>query len=88
MYVGCQRDVARICCGTVAAERRRLLYGARSAAAAVDRYFLPAVRSAENPPHAAAIVSQRDGQTDRLTLDCYVDPVSVNNAVNVATITG
>jgi len=71
-----------------AAERRRLLYGARSAAAAVDRYFLPAVRSAANPPHAAAIVSQRDGQTDRLTLDCYVDPVSVNNAVNVATITG
>ena len=31
-------------------------------------------RSAANQPHAAAVVDWRDGQTDRRTLDRYIDP--------------
>ena len=44
----------------VAAECWRLLQERR---AAIDRYLLPAGRSAANPPHAAAAVDQWDGQT-------------------------
>ena len=46
-----------------AAERRRLLQGARSAPAAIDRYLLPARRSAANLLHAAAAVDRWDRQT-------------------------
>jgi len=38
-----------------AADSRRLLHGARSAPVAIDRYLLPARRSATNPPVAAAV---------------------------------
>jgi len=50
-----------------AAERRAaapLLLAGRPAAAAVDRYLLPARRSAANSPHAAVAVEWWDGQTD------------------------
>jgi len=47
-----------------AAERRRLLHGARCAPEAIDRYLLAAGRSAANPPVAAAAV---DRWTDRRT---------------------
>jgi len=40
-----------------AADSRRLLHGARSAPVAIDRYLLPARRSATNPPVAAAAVA-------------------------------
>jgi len=60
-----------------AAERRAaapLLLGA----GAVDRYVLPAGRSAANPPHAAASVErwgrQTDRETDGRTPDRCVDP--------------
>ena len=58
--LGCQRDTARIsccasCCGAVAAGHQ--------ASAAVDRYLLPARRSAAN--HL---------QTDGRTSDRYLDP--------------
>jgi len=50
---------------TFAAERRRLLHGARSTApAAVGRYLLSTVRSAANPPTAVAVVDLGDRQTD------------------------
>jgi len=42
----------------------RLLHGARPAA--VDRYLLPAGRSAANPPVTVAVVDQWDRQPDRL----------------------
>jgi len=56
-----------------AAERWPLQHGARSASAAIDRYLLPARRSAANPPAAVAAVDrwdrERDGrQTVTLTL--------------------
>jgi len=52
------------CCSAVAAERRRLLHGARSTAcllqarrAAIDRDLLSAVlRSAANPSHAGVLL--------------------------------
>jgi len=47
-----------------AAERRRLPYGARSASAAVDRYLLPAGRSAANQPAATVAIDRWDRQTD------------------------
>ena len=47
-----------------AAERRRLHYCARSAPTAVDRYLLPAGRSAANPPAAVAAVDRWDRRTD------------------------
>ena len=48
--------------------------GARcTAPAAVDRYLLPARRSAANPPHASAVV---DGRTDRRTCERFIDPLS------------
>ena len=50
-----------------AAERRAaapLLLAGRPAAAAVDRYLLPARRSAANSPHAAVAVEWWDRQTD------------------------
>jgi len=40
---------------------------AAPAPAAVDRYILPAGRSAANPPHAAAAVDRTDRQTDGRT---------------------
>jgi len=42
--------------------------------AAVDRYLLPARRSAANPPHAAAAVDRRGRPTDGRTPDRYIDP--------------
>jgi len=50
-----------------AAERRRLRHGALSAPAAIDRYLLPAGRSAANPPPAAAAAERRDRQADGRT---------------------
>jgi len=65
-FLCCQHDTARICCqtpccGAVAARR--------SAPSAVDRYLLPARRSAANPPHAEADVErwETDGRTDGRT---------------------
>jgi len=60
--VGCQRDATKF-----AAERRRLLHGAHTAPAAIDRYLLPAWRSAANPPGRRCCcqsMGQTDGQTD------------------------
>ena len=45
-----ERRAASSCCGAVAAEQ--------PAPSAVDRYLLPAGRSAANPPHAAATVER------------------------------
>ena len=47
-----------------AAERRRLLHGARSAPAAVDRYIVPTGCSVANPP-GAVVDRWTDRQTDR-----------------------
>jgi len=51
--LGCQHDTARICCWAQSPD--------------IDRYLLPATRSAANPPHAAAAVDWRDIQTDGRT---------------------
>jgi len=40
----------------------------------IDRYLLPAGRSAANPPHAEAAVERRDRQTDGRTHDRCTDP--------------
>ena len=56
-----------------AAWDRRLLHGARSAPEAIDRYLLPGGRSAANPPAAVAAVDRSDRQTNRRTLDRYID---------------
>jgi len=41
---------------------------------AIDRYLLPAGHSAANPPHAAAAAVDRwDRQTDRRTLDRFIE---------------
>ena len=50
-----------------AAERRRLLHGACSAPAAIDRYLLPAGRSAANSPAAMVAVDRWDRRTDGRT---------------------
>jgi len=48
-----------------------------TATACVDRYLLPAGRSAKNPPHVAAAVDRGDRQTDRRrTPDRYTHPAS------------
>ena len=52
---------AQICCGTAAAERRRLLHRT-----AIDQRLLPVGRSAANQPHAAL---QSTDVTDRQTED-------------------
>jgi len=52
--VGSGRNATRI--PAFAAERRRLQHGARSASAAIDRYRLPARRSAADPPAAVVAV--------------------------------
>jgi len=63
-----------------AAERRAATPTAagRPVAAADDRYFLPARRSAANPPHTMAVVEwwdrQIDGQADGRTLDRFIHP--------------
>jgi len=49
--------------GAVAAERACSWYAAPTLAA-VDRYLLPAGRSAANPPATAAAVERWDRQTD------------------------
>ena len=46
------------------AERRAAAPLLRAPVPAVDPYFLPAERSAPNPPHAAAAVDRWDRQTD------------------------
>jgi len=61
--VGSQRDAARFCCLAPA----RLQHGARSAPAAIDRYLLPAGRSAANPPAAVSAVDRWDRRTDIYT---------------------
>ena len=48
-----------------AAERRA---AGCPAAAAVDRYLLPAGRPAANPPHASAVVDRTDKRTDAVPL--------------------
>ena len=58
------------------AESRRVQHGARSAHAAIDRYSLPARRSAANPPAAVAAVDRWDRQICRMygrTSDRYTD---------------
>ena len=64
-----------------AAERRAATTptaAGRPVAAADDRYFLPARRSAANPPHTMAVVEwwdrQIDGQADGRTLDRFIHP--------------
>jgi len=65
-----------------AAERRRLLHGARSTAhllqargSASDRYLhLSAGRSAANRPHTAALFDRWDRPMDGRTLDRFIDP--------------
>jgi len=66
----------------VAVERGRLLtaisidsWYAAPAPAAVDRYLLPAGRSATNPPVLPSI-DGTDRQTDGRTLDRFIDPVT------------
>jgi len=60
-------------CGLILSRRlslRRylhLLLSARSAPAAIDRYLLPAERSAANPPAAVAVVDRWDRQTEGRT---------------------
>ena len=49
------------------AERRRLQNGAHSAPPAIDRYILPAGRSAANPTTAVAAVDRWDRHTDGWT---------------------
>jgi len=58
VYTPRPRSAVNVTLPSIAAERRRLLHGARSAPAAVDRYLLPAARSAANPLHAAAAVDR------------------------------
>jgi len=41
---------------------------------ALDRYVLPTVRSAANPPHSTAAVKRSDRQTDGHTPYRYIDP--------------
>jgi len=72
-----------------AADRRAAvapLLQARGARTAVDRYRMPAGRSAANTPHAAAAVDRWDRQTDGRTLNRLIDPAayyasSVNNSI-------
>jgi len=45
-----------------------------AAPAAVNRYFLPTRRSAANLPLAAVAVNRWDRQTNRRTLDRFIDP--------------
>jgi len=45
----------------------RLQPGARITLAAINRYSLPAQRSAANPPHAAAAGDRCDRRTDERT---------------------
>ena len=56
-----QRGTARIRCRGLVLLRRRCCTGLRRAA--VDRYLLPAGRSAANPPHAAAAIDRWDRHT-------------------------
>ena len=56
-----QRGTARIRCRGPVLLRRRCCTGLRRAA--VDRYLLPAGRSAANPPHAAAAIDRWDRHT-------------------------
>ena len=69
-----------------AAERRAaalLLLGA--GAPAVDRYDLPAGRSAANPPHAAAAVERWDQRTDGRT-DGWTDAHRYTDAYYAGTV--
>jgi len=52
--------------------RRRCCWA--PAPAALDRYVLPTVRSAANPPHSTAAVKRWDRQTDGQTPYRYIDP--------------
>jgi len=59
----------------------RLQPGTRITLAAIDRYPLPAQRSAAYPPHAAAAGDrcdrQTDGRTNGQTLDRCIDPLRI-----------
>jgi len=57
-----------------AAERRATAPLLCAAPAAVNRYFLPTRRSAANLPLAAVAVNRWDRQTNRRTLDRFIDP--------------
>ena len=60
--IGCQHNTARILLLS-AVLRRRCCWA--PAPAAVDRYLLPAGRSAANPPHVAAAVNRWDRRSNR-----------------------
>jgi len=68
-YLGCQRDIARICCCGPGLRRCCC-----RAPGAVDRYLLRVRCSAVNPPHAAAAFDWWDRLTDGRTLDRFIDP--------------
>jgi len=59
-----------------AAELRRLQHDARIALTAIDRYILPARRSAANPPTAVAAVDRQDARKDGRTTKRYMDPAA------------
>ena len=81
----------------LSANRVRCIQGVpmKNNPATIDRYLLPARRSAANQPHAAAAVDRRDrqtnGRTDWRTPDRYTDPAShsmragMNEGINVPT---
>jgi len=70
----------RCCCAPAHAARRPQL----ARRAAIDRYFLPIMRSAGNPPATVAAADRRDRQTDEQidrrtdgrTLDRFIDPAA------------
>ena len=85
-----KHDVTSICCwapctGAYAAEHRLLQHGAR-----IDRYRLPAWRSAANPPAAVAAVNQWNGRTDAWPLHkpcCAYYAGSTRDPARVGSIT-
>jgi len=55
--------------------------------AAIDRYLLPAERSAANPLAAVAVVDRRERQADGRTPDRYVDPGMRTALINITNYT-
>jgi len=78
VYVQPPQSVVSVTLPAFACCTARLMHGAcpLRAPAAIDRYLLPAGRSAANQSAAVAAVDRRDRQTDGQTLDRSVDPPS------------